>query len=224
MKKTIYILLFSVALFVSAKAQKTNIGIVAGTNYSLDNSVLSNKHLGASAGVFVEVVFKSNVFLRGEATYLIKQRANLSYQQYDSYDIKSYTVGAWQFPVNVGYKFKLGAWQPYVQGGAYVHSAQNSLQNNTVGLSLEGRHREFIRPTAGTGVQFKKFALELEWQFGQKVTKADFNNSGNLATNGIAFWCMPPYPPYPSERTRGKSMGDFVRSDAFLLKLRYSLN
>lgn len=219
MKKAISILLFSVVLFAAAKAQKTNFGIVVGTNYSLDNRVLANKQFGVSAGFALEVIFKSNIFLRGEITYLLKQRANLNTQRYYDAEIQPYKVGAWQFPVNVGYKFKLGAWQPYVQGGAYVHSAQNNLNNTTVGLSLEGRHKEFIRPTLGTGVQHKNFALELEWQPGQKVTKADFYNSGNLGTYGI-FFCFPTERPYPNDTPPVS----FVRSDAFLLKLRYFLN
>jgi len=209
-------------LSLNSQAQKTRLGVVAGTNYSLDNRVMDKMHLGASAGMFVEVLFKNHIFLKGEATYLIKQRANLS--QTENGKPNPYTIGAWQFPVNVGYRFHFGQWQPYLQGGAFVHSAQNSLGKNRVGLSLEGRHQEYIRPTAGVGLQWRKIALELEWQIGQRVRREDFFNwnSQNVNFFGIVAGGCYPYPyPYPNYFNTPPSS---VRNDSFLLKFRYYFN
>ncbi len=233
MKKTLLLsYLLGLSLFIfNVKAQKTRLGIVAGTNYSMDNHVLESTRLGISGGVFLDVIFKSNIFLRGEITYLVKQRADLAPNQMDDKPTP-YTVGAWQIPINVGYRFKTGNWQPYVQGGAYVHSAQNTRGNNQVGLSLEGRRQEYIRFNTGAGVQWKKVALELEWQIGQKVSKSDFMSWNNPNVNAFAIGgpggCMPStdgreYPINGGERPRPNEIGS-VRNDAFLLKLRYFFN
>ena len=221
MKKSFYVFL-SCYLMMSygMHAQQTRFGVVAGTNYSSDNRVMAQTHLGVSGGVFLDITFKNNIFLRGEATYLVKQRADLSRSE----DGKPapYTVGAWQFPVNLGYRFKLGALQPYLQAGAYIHSAQNSLGKNQVGLSLEGRHKEYVRFTTGTGIQWKQVALELEWQIGNKTTRSDFSNWDNSNVNGIAAGgCIPPFGRYP---IFVEDMPNSVRNDSFLLKFRYFFN
>lgn len=218
MKKIYYICLLCGWLIVSlsSHAQKTRFGVVAGTNYSIDNQVMDNTYLGASAGIFVEMLFKNHIFLKGEATYLIKQRANLA--QAESGKPTPYTIGAWQFPVNIGYRFHLGQWQPYLQGGAFIHSAQNSLNKNRVGLSLEGRHQEYIRATTGVGVQWKKLGLELEWQIGKKISKDTFLSTDNRNINSVAFLPGGCYLPLDNYKVMS------VRNDCLLLKFRYYFN
>ncbi len=218
MKKIYYICLLCgwLVLSFNSQAQKTRFGVVTGTNYSLDSRVMDNMHLGASAGMFVEVLFKNHIFLKGEATYLIKQRANLA--QTENGKPTPYTIGAWQFPVNVGYRFHFGQWQPYLQGGAFVHSAQNSLNKNRVGLSLEGRHQEYIRPTTGAGVQWRKIALELEWQVGKKISKDTFLSTGNRNINSSSFLPGGCFLLLDDDSVMS------VRNDCLLMKFRYYFN